>query len=131
MITNAAPGFAQYPRHRVDIQSSTAKVEVEFAGCVIASTHNPLRVDESRHEVVFYLPRSDVRMDLLTATRHTSYCPFKGTARYWTIKVEERRAENAVWAYDEPYDEALPLRGYVAFYSDRVDRIVIDDKADR
>ena len=57
------------------------------------------------------------RMDLLTATDHTSYCPFKGTARYWSIGAGARRAENAVWAYDEPYDEALPLRGHAEFYS--------------
>ena len=106
-------------------------MQVEFAGTVIADTRRALRVDESRHDIVYYVPRKDVRMDLLTATDHTSYCPFKGTARYWSIGVGARRAENAVWAYDEPYDEALPLRGYVAFYTDRVDRIAIDERPNR
>ncbi|HTK98628.1 MAG TPA: DUF427 domain-containing protein [Pseudomonadales bacterium] len=126
-----APGFAQHPRHRVDITPARAQVEVEFGGVVIAKTQNALLVDESRHDLVYYVPRRDVRMDLLTATQHDSYCPFKGTARYWTIAVGERRAENAVWAYDEPYDEALPLRDHAAFYTDRVDRITIDGKSDR
>jgi uncharacterized protein (DUF427 family)/diadenosine tetraphosphate (Ap4A) HIT family hydrolase len=126
---NPAPGYAAHPNHRVDIAPSRANVVVEFAGTAIASTHASLRVDESRHAIVHYVPRADVRMDLLTATDHTSYCPFKGTARYWTIAVGGRRAENAVWAYDEPYDEALPLRDHVAFYSDRVDRISIDGAA--
>ncbi len=123
---NPAPGYAQHPRHRVDIQPSTTHVRIEFAGTAVANTRGALRVDESRHDIVFYVPRKDVRMDLLTATDHTSYCPFKGTARYWSIDVGERRAENAVWAYDEPYAEALPLSGYVAFYADRVDRIDLD-----
>ena len=111
--------------------ASRASVTVEFGGIVIAKTQAALLVDESRHDLVYYVPRRDVRMDLLTATEHTSYCPFKGTARYWTIGVGEHQAENAVWAYDEPYDEALPLRGHAAFYTDRVDRITIDGNSDR
>ena len=101
-----------------------------FAGTTIASSRAALKVDESRHDIVYYVPRRDVRMDLLTATEHTSYCPFKGTARYWSIGVGERRAENAVWAYDAPYDEAAQLRDHVAFYPDRVDRISIGASAD-
>ncbi len=123
---NPAPGYAKRPDHRVDIAPSNRAVRVEFAGLTIASSRTTLLVDEAHHDLVHYLPRSDVRMDLLTPTEHTSYCPFKGTARYWTIAVGARQAENAVWAYDEPYDEALPLGGHVAFYPDRVDRISID-----
>jgi len=97
---------------------------------MIAASSAALRVDESRHDLIYYVPRNDVQMQHLYATEHTSYCPFKGTARYWTIEVNGRSAENAVWAYDEPYDEALPLRGYVAFYSDRVDQIRTASLAD-
>jgi uncharacterized protein (DUF427 family)/diadenosine tetraphosphate (Ap4A) HIT family hydrolase len=128
---NPAPGFAAHPHHRVDIRPTSARVQVEFEGLVIADTHSALRVEESHHDLVYYVPRRDVRMELLTATDHETYCPFKGTARYWTMSVGARRAENAVWAYDEPYDEALPLRAHVAFYADRVDRIVVDGKPDR
>jgi uncharacterized protein (DUF427 family)/diadenosine tetraphosphate (Ap4A) HIT family hydrolase len=128
---NPAPGYAKHPDHRVDISPTTTSVVVEFAGATIASTRAPLLVDESRHSIVYYVRRADVRMDLLTPTDHTSYCPYKGTARYWTIDAGGRRAENAVWAYDEPYDEALPLKGHVAFYADRVDRISIDGRPDR
>jgi uncharacterized protein (DUF427 family) len=123
MAPNSAPGFRKHPNHRVDIVRATQRVEVEIDDVVIAASDKALLVSESRHDPVYYLPRTDVQMELLTATDHTSYCPFKGTARYWTIRVGERVEENAVWAYDEPYDEALPLRGYVAFYSDRVDRV--------
>ncbi len=126
-----APGFAKHPSHRVDIQAAQTSVRVDFEGHAVADTRDALRVDESRHDIVYYVPKRDVRMDLLVATDHSTYCPFKGTARYWSIKVGDRCAENAVWAYDDPYDEARALREHVAFYTNRVDRIVVDGKADR
>ena len=123
MTTNPAPGFLKHPGHRVVITSANVKVTVEIQGTQIAASSNALLVDESRHDPVYYIPRGDVQMDHLTATDHSSYCPFKGHARYWTIKVGDRTEENAVWAYDEPYDEALPLKGHVAFYPDRIDSL--------
>jgi uncharacterized protein (DUF427 family) len=123
MSANTAPGYLRHPNHRVDIEPSSVHVQVEFNGEVVADTRSALLVLESRHDPVYYVPRRDVKMALLVATDHTSYCPFKGHARYWSIKVGQRSAENAVWAYDEPYDEAQQLQGYVAFYPDRVDRI--------
>ena len=125
MSANAAPGFTRHPNHRVDIEPGTVHVQVEFDGAIVAATRTALLVLESRHDPVYYVPRRDANMEFLSATDHTSYCPFKGHARYWSINVGERMAENAVWAYDEPYDEALPLQGYVAFYPDRVDKILI------
>jgi uncharacterized protein (DUF427 family) len=124
MSANTAPGYKRQPTHRVDIEPSTVHVQVEFGGQIIADTRSALLVLESHHDPVYYVPRRDVQMTHLVATDHTSYCPFKGHARYWSIRVGQRSAENAVWAYDEPYDEALPLQGHVAFYPDRVDRIL-------
>jgi uncharacterized protein (DUF427 family) len=62
------------------------------------------------------VPEEDVRTDLLVRTDHTTHCPFKGDAAYWTIRVGDREAENAVWAYPEPKAEAQWLRGLMAFY---------------
>ena len=61
------------------------------------------------------------------ATDHKTYCPFKGDCSYWTIEVEggEKRAENAVWSYRAPYDEAIGLAGHYAFYKSRVDAIEV------
>ena len=123
MSANTAPGYLRHPTHRVDIEPSTVHVQVVFNGTTVADTRSALLVLESRHDPVYYVPRRDVAMANLIATDHTSYCPFKGHARYWSIKVGQRVAENAVWAYDTPYDEARQLNGYVAFYPDRVDRI--------
>ena len=126
LSTNTAPGFTRHPTHRVDIEPSAVHIQVEFDGAIIATSTTALLVLESRHDPVYYVPRRDVKMQYLRATDHVSYCPFKGHARYWSIKVGQRLAENAVWAYDEPYDEALPLQGYLAFYPDRVDRIALN-----
>ena len=124
-MNNPAPGFQRHPEHRVAIEPSAARVTVAFNGIEIASSSATLRVDESRHDPVHYVPRDAVAMQYLEPTEHTSYCPFKGHARYWTIRVGEKSAVNAVWAYDEPYDEAAPLAGYVAFYPERVDTLSI------
>ena len=67
----------------------------------------------------------DMALDLMSKTEHTSYCPFKGTASYWTVKVGDKNAENAIWGYESPYDETAPLAGHYAFYGNRVDSIEI------
>ena len=81
---------------------------------------------EARHRPVYYIPKADLAMEYLEPTDQESYCPFKGHARYWTIVVGDERAENAVWAYDDPYDELPQIKDHVAFYADRVDAISID-----
>jgi len=119
-LSEPAPGFSRYPNHRVDIVSTTDHVRVLLGTRVIADSRRPLRVDESRHNRVWYLPMSDVTGDFLSATDHSTYCPFKGHAAYWTIRADDAELENAVWAYPEPYEECLALADHVAFYTDRV-----------
>jgi uncharacterized protein (DUF427 family) len=106
---------------------STAKfagrVVVKAAGEIIADSHDALVLHEDGHEPVFYLPKSDVRMDVLQPTKHTTRCPHKGMARYWSIEAGGRTIENAAWAYDEPLAGARDIAGHVAFYADRVDAI--------
>ena len=75
---------------------------------------------ETRHEPVVYFPRQDVRFGLMEPTSHHTFCPFKGEASYWTLRVGERAEENAAWSYEDPFDEVAGLSGYVAFYADRV-----------
>ncbi|MGE0623268.1 MAG: DUF427 domain-containing protein [Pseudomonadales bacterium] len=123
-MSEPAPGFRRYPDHRVDIVPTEDHVRV-FVGMpagklLLADSRRPLRVEESRHDTVWYLPLADVAREHLSATDHTTYCPFKGHARYWTITAGESPLENAVWAYPEPYQECLPLADHVAFYTDRV-----------
>jgi len=123
---NRAPGFEKNPSHRVDIAPSTVPVKVEVAGEVIAETTHAQRVDETNHGPVYYIPRTDVKTALLTKTDHSSYCPYKGQASYYTIRTNGREAENAIWSYEAPYDECLAIKDHMAFYPGRVDALTVD-----
>jgi uncharacterized protein (DUF427 family) len=128
-MANPAPGYATKPEHRVDLVPETRRVRVTFAGAVIADSRAALRVEETGHEPVHYVPEKDVRLDLMHATEHKSYCPFKGDCSYWSVEVEgggeKHQSENAVWGYRAPYDEAKGLAGHYAFYKSRVDTVEV------
>jgi uncharacterized protein (DUF427 family) len=125
-MTNRAPGYANKPEHRVDLLPEARRVRITFAGAVIADSRDAVRCEETGHGPVHYLPEKDVRLDLLRPTEHKTYCPFKGDCSYWTIAVDGgKHAENAVWGYRAPYDEAMGLAGHYAFYPNRVDAIEV------
>ena len=126
---NPGPGYKDYPGHSVELIPLSGEVQVKALGTVIATSSKTLRVDETRYPPVIYVPRSDVDFDKLTENDHTTYCPFKGEARYWNIQVGDDFLGNAVWGYDTPYDEVAVLKDYVAFYSDKIDAIIVDGVA--
>jgi len=70
-----------------------------------------------------YIPRRDVDMAALARSDHTSYCPYKGEASYFSIPIGGERSTNAVWTYETPFPAMAAIKGYVAFYPDRVDEI--------
>ena len=74
----------------------------------------------------YYFPKTDVRMDLMTATDRVTACPYKGTARYWSVAVDGVSHENIVWGYDSPFPESQKIAGLVAFYNEKVD-IYVDE----
>ncbi len=113
--------YHKFPDYRVDLDPSTTRVRVTFGGEVVADSDRTLVVRETKHEPVVYFPREDVRFDLLEATSHTTFCPFKGEASYWTLRVGDRVEENVIWSYADPFDEVAGLKDYVSFYADRVD----------
>lgn len=124
-MANPAPGYASKPEHRVDLLPEARRVRVTFAGAVIADTTSALRVEETGHEAVHYVPEKDMRLDLMRPTDHKTYCPFQGDCSYWTIVADGKEAQNAIWGYRAPYDEAKGLAGHYAFYKTRVDRIEV------
>jgi uncharacterized protein (DUF427 family) len=114
-------GFKTNPDYKITFERSPRRVRVKFNGETIADSTNAHLLFETRHLPVYYFPRSDVRMDLMTPTDHHTFCPYKGTASYRTVKVGDRTAENAVWGYPEPFAEVAAIGDFVAFYWDRVD----------
>jgi uncharacterized protein (DUF427 family) len=111
--------YHERPDYRVDILPRRNRVQVFVGDEQLADTTRSLLVDEQDHGLVFYLPRDDVRMDLLAATTHTSRCPFKGSASYWRLASGEG-PEKLAWSYEAPYPEVARIAGYLAFYQDQV-----------
>jgi uncharacterized protein (DUF427 family) len=111
------------PDHVITITPSPSHVVVTHAGRVIADTTGALLLREANHDDVLYIPRSDVTMSLLERTSHSSYCPYKGDAAYFSIVTDTTRAENAVWTYEAPYPAVAAIKAFVAFYPDRVHAI--------
>lgn len=128
VINGRESGFKTNPDYKVLLEPSPRRVRVKFGGEWIADSTSAHLLYETRHLPVYYFPRSDVRLDLLGPTDHHTFCPYKGEASYWTIKVGNRMSENAVWAYPEPYDEVPQLKEFVAFYWDRVDHWYEEDE---
>ena len=125
MNSNSSPGFQQYPNHRIATKPAGVRVQVKLKGEVIADTRDAIALEEPMAgktvaPVVYYIPRKDVKMERLTRTSHETYCPFKGQASYYSFKGGP---ENAVWSYEQPYDEMLAIKELLAFYPDKVDSI--------
>jgi uncharacterized protein (DUF427 family) len=125
---SAAPGFTSNPDYRIAFERSPRRVRVRFNGETIADSTDAHLLFETRHLPVYYFPRADVRLDLMAPGADHTFCPYKGTASYWTIKVGDRAAENAVWGYPEPFEEVAAIADFVAFYWDRVDAWYEEDE---
>ena len=109
--------------HPIEITPQPQRVKVTFNGQTIAETTEALELREATLAPVQYIPRKDVAMELLQGTEHSTHCPYKGDANYFTITVGDRIAENAIWTYEAPYQAVSAIQNYLAFYGDRVDRI--------
>src|ERR671919_2126265 len=111
-----SPGHHKWPQHKVQEQHLRERVRVEVDGEVLADSGDVIRVDEEGHPARYYFPRKDVQMKRLSPSDTTTDCPFKGEAHYFSIKLDDRELRDAVWTYEQPYDEHRELAGRVAFY---------------
>ena len=113
------------PDHPITVTPSTEHVVVRVAGKVVADTRASLSLQEANYPVVHYIPRKDVDMSLLQRTDHSTHCPYKGDASYFSIPSAGDRGANAVWTYEHPYDAVASIKDYVAFYGTRVDAVEV------
>jgi uncharacterized protein (DUF427 family) len=111
------------PDHPISIEPNPSRVVVEVGGKIIADTHDALTLREASYPPVQYIPRRDVDMAAFTRSEHTTYCPYKGDASYYSIPAGGDRSRNAVWTYETPFEAMAQIKDYVAFYPDRVDEI--------
>jgi uncharacterized protein (DUF427 family) len=116
------------PRHRLLLHPFPRRVRARFAGEVVLDSTRGALLHESNILPRLYVPLEDVRADLLERTDHSTHCPFKGDASYWSVRVGDRVAENAVWTYEDPIDEASWLRGLVSVYPERMDAWLDEDE---
>jgi uncharacterized protein (DUF427 family) len=109
------------PYTRVDILPSSRHVRVEVDGVTVAESSSPRLLFETGLPVRFYLPKTHVRMDLLTPSDTVSHCPYKGQAEYWTVRAGDAEHADLAWSYRTPLPESQKIAGLVAFYDEKVD----------
>ena len=107
--------------HRISTRPSEHHVRVEADGEVLAESSRAMELDETGLPTRYYLPITDVRMELLRPSDLTTHCPYKGTANYWSIEVNGALRENLVWIYRTPLPESQKVAGLLAFYDEKLD----------
>lgn len=128
-----APGPGQesvwdYPRPPA-LVACDADIRVVAAGATIAETNRSMRVLETSHPPVFYLPPDDIRMDLLRESDHGSFCEWKGYATYHWLVVDGQTITDVAWSYRSPTRRFEAIANYLAFYPSKVDACFVDGES--
>ena len=107
--------------HRITVMPADLHVEVSVNGVKVAESDQPVLLEETGLPTRYYLPREDVRTDVLRRTSSETTCPFKGQASYWSVEVGDEVYEDIVWSYGTPIPDAEGITGLLCFYNERVD----------
>jgi uncharacterized protein (DUF427 family) len=116
------------PKHVLYLEGSPRRVRAELAGRTVVDSRRAMLLHETGHLPVYYFPEEDVDGACLERTDHSTHCPFKGNASYWSVRLGDRVAENAIWGYPHPLEGAPPLAGLLAFYWGAMDRWLEEDE---
>lgn len=131
-LSPAPPTTVNYaidgPNNKILFTPFPRRVRAMFADEIVLDTDAGMLLFESGLLPALYVPVADVRSELLTKTEHSTHCPYKGDASYWSITVHDRTAENAVWGYETPIESAAFIQGYMALYWNRVDQWFDEDQ---
>jgi len=115
-----------YPRPP-RLERTGKRIQVVCGGVTVADSTGAYRVLETSHPPVYYIPPGDVRLELLApSARASSFCEWKGSARYYDVRAGGREEREAVWTYERPTGAFAPIRGYLAFYAGRMDACFVD-----
>jgi len=131
-LSGSAPETVNYridgPAHKLLMQGFPRRLRAVLGGQTVFDTTRAMLLHETGLPPQVYVPLDDIRADLIQPTDHHTYCPFKGTASYWTVTAGGQVAENAIWGYPEPNDEASWLQGYAGFYWNAMDEWYDEDE---
>jgi uncharacterized protein (DUF427 family) len=114
-----------YPRPP-RVEAVNKRIQVVLNGVLIADTVRAKRVLETSHPPVYYIPPQDVHTEYLVEAPGSSFCEWKGRAKYYTVVVGQRRAERAAWSYPEPKAGYEAIRDHLAFYAGPADACTVD-----
>jgi len=117
-------GHPHDPFGRIDVLSSSRRVVVSSHGVVLGDSTRPTLLFETSLPTRYYLPRDDISWDLLAPSEAHSVCAYKGVANYWTARLPGGDLQDIAWTYEEPLQDALKVRGMVAFFTERVDLVL-------
>jgi uncharacterized protein (DUF427 family) len=120
-----SPGHQQHPTHRLVERREPRRLRVQLGADVLAESADVIELDEDGHPRRYYFPRADVRMDALLPSETTSHCPFKGDARYFSLKFGDGVMADAAWSYEQPYDEHAAIAGRIAFWSEKFEDLQV------
>jgi len=120
-MTVTRPHLIPDATHPITVTPTGSRVVVTRDGQTIAETTSALTLQEADYPAVQYVPIADVEPSVLERTDHSTYCPFKGDASYYSLVGAGERADNAVWVYETPYDAVAEIKDHVAFYPDQVE----------
>lgn len=115
------------PDHPITIEANPGRVVVSLGGRVVADSRRALTLREASYPPVLYLPIADADPAMLQRTASTTYCPYKGEANYYSLPAGGERSVDAVWVYESPYPAVAEIKDHIAFYPDRVDKIVVEN----
>ena len=116
-----------YPRPPL-LEDTTKHIQIIFNGVVIVDTHSAKRVLETSHPPSYYIPPADIKMEYLQMTPQSSFCEWKGSAGYYTIRVGDKEVYNAAWFYPKPTPAFESIKNYVAFYAHLMDKCYVNDE---
>jgi uncharacterized protein (DUF427 family) len=117
---------ARDPYKRVDVLQSSRKVRVVLGGMTVAESSRPVLLFETGLPTRYYLPKADVRFDLLRPSDTITRCPYKGEARYYSVEIGGQLFKDVVWYYRYPTTECSKIANHLAFYNERVDAMFGD-----
>jgi acyl-CoA thioesterase II len=130
MTADVESAWPAHPDYRIGLSPCTYSGQVWFDDILVAESDDCLVVTETDHADRLYFPKDDVNWDLFTPTDHTTVCPFKGRASYWSLAGVDKEVPNVVWTYESPLPEVAGLAGHVCFYDEALKVVVVEQWPD-